>query len=60
MISERLGLSHSALFARCIKKGEQHRYMRFYAAMVLTDIVREVSAVQQHAEAVWLNRCVSG
>ena len=56
---KRLGLNHQALCGHVhqsipIKKGEQHRYVRFYAAMVLTDIVREVSPAQQCAEALWL------
>ena len=63
LTSKRLGVSHSALFGHVhssmhINKGKQHHYMRFYAAMVLTDIVREVSAVQQHAAAFWLNNVV--
>ena len=57
MMSNRVGLSYSALFGHVnssmlINKGKQHLYMRFYAAMVLTDIVHEVSAVHSHAEAL--------
>ncbi len=59
---KRLGLNHQALCNHVqsipIKKGEQHRYVRFYAAMVLTDIVREVSPAQQCAEAIWLSTAV--
>ena len=63
MMSQRLGLSHDALLGhvrslKLINKSDQHRYMRFHAAMVLTDIVHEVSAAQQHAKEIWLTKDV--